>query len=73
MDKLTKCQEIFEHNIKYLQRISIAKTNASRTASIIVIIVFEKGELEINKTFWGNDLNKMKDEINKFIETEIKL
>jgi len=44
-----------------------------QNASILIIIVFEKGDLEICKSFQGNDLTVMKEEINKFIEDEIKL
>ena len=67
-----KCQEIYNHNIEFLTRVSISKVSYSRS-SILVSIIFKKGELEINKSFWGDDLNIINTEIQHFISNEIKL
>ena len=72
MENIIKCQEIYKHNIEFLTRISISKVSCSKS-SILVSIIFKKGELEINKSFWGDDLDIINNEIKHFINNEIKL
>ncbi|HRP36498.1 MAG TPA: hypothetical protein PLS50_01675, partial [Candidatus Dojkabacteria bacterium] len=60
-------------NIKYLNRISISKVDFQKKGSILVIITFTKNDLELSKSFVGDDLTIIREEINRFIEDEIKL
>ncbi len=67
-----QCSEIFQHNMDYVNYISFSKTYDN---CILVSIHFDKkiDDLEIKKYFRGPSIQIIKDEINKFMNDEIKL
>lgn len=67
-----QCSEIFQHNMDHIQYISFSKTHDN---CILVSINFEKknDDFEIKKYFRGPSIQILKEEINKFMNDEIKL
>lgn len=72
---LEQCNEIFEHNMKYLDRISISKSRA-REGELMAHLSFEKkdnNEIEVTKYFYGKTFPELNEQITAFLNKEIKL
>jgi len=72
---LEQCNEIFEHNMKYLDRISISKSWAYE-GELMAHLSFEKknnNEIGVTKYFYGKTLTELNEKITAFLNNEIKL
>jgi len=72
-NKTNNAMKIFEHNMKYLDRISISW---AYEGELMAHLSFEKtnnNEIGVTKYFYGKTLTELNEKITAFLNNEIKL
>jgi hypothetical protein len=72
---LEQCNEIFEHNMKYLDSISISKSRAYEGQFLASVDFVKKGDddISVKKYFYGKTITDLNEKITAFLNKEIKL